>query len=47
MKIKKTLIKVLLKIVPDLIKKKLKRVLIKNISIKKKVIFPNNKEIYF
>ena len=47
-KIEKTLVKILLKVVPNLIEKEIKRILSKDISKKKdKVIFSNNKEIYF
>ena len=46
-KIEKILIRVLLKVIPDLIEKEIKRILNKDISKKNKVVFPNNKEIYF
>jgi hypothetical protein len=47
-KAEKALAKVLLKVVPDLIEKKIKRVLSKDISKKRnKIVFSNNKNIYF
>ena len=46
-KIEKALIKVLLRVVPELIKKEIKRILNKDISKKRdKVVSFNNKEIY-
>jgi hypothetical protein len=46
-KVKKALIRVLIRVVPDLIEKKVKRILNKDISKKRgKIILPNNKEIY-